>query len=111
MELASRFGGLSLGASGVGYSGFADDMRNKKPFMSRKGYVGLGPKIMAQGDLICIRFGAQVPYILRQSQGGGYTFVGEAYCDGIMDGEFMENSPPEVTFVICQLFRQRDAAA
>jgi hypothetical protein len=93
-------GGIISSNNQFWYYGWMDDMRNRRPFMSRKGYVGLGPAIMLPGDLICILFGAQVPYILRPSHDGKHTFVGEAYCDGIMDGEFMENSPPGEIFVI-----------
>lgn len=56
---------------------------------------------MQVGDTICILFGANFPYVLRRSEdGGSYTFVGEAYCDGIMDGEFMETDPREEFFNI-----------
>lgn len=53
-------------------------------------HFGLGPPDTEIGDRICILFGCSVPCILRPSKEGGgkyYTFVGEAYVYGRMDGE------------------------
>ena len=77
------------------------DMQNRRPFMSKQGYVGLGPASMRQRDVICVLFGAQVPYVLRDIEDGEYNFVGEAYCDGIMDGEIMEGARPMEVFKLC----------
>jgi hypothetical protein len=43
---------------------------------------------MQSGDIICVLLGARVPCVLR-SVDGGFKLIGEAYCDGIMDGEIM----------------------
>ena len=75
-------------------------MRNRRPFMSMKGYVGLGPAHMQPGDIICILCGATTPYVLRSYEDRRFMLVGEAYCDGIMDGEFMEENPEKETFFI-----------
>ncbi len=50
--------------------------------------LGLGPAILRKGDLCCVLFGAQVPFILR-SVGENYQLVGETYVHGIMKGEAM----------------------
>ncbi|KAJ4362260.1 hypothetical protein N0V83_010353 [Neocucurbitaria cava] len=55
-------------------------------------YFGLGPPDTVYGDRICILFGCSVPCILRpcldKVKGSSYyTFVGEAYIYGRMDGE------------------------
>lgn len=55
-------------------------------FRSTKGYVGLVPYWAEEGDLICILFGGQTPYVLRPFE-GGYIFVGDCYDHGIMNGE------------------------
>lgn len=56
-----------------------------------KGYIGVAPNRARQGDLIVIAFGSSVPFVLRpQEHGGKYTFVGEAYVHGIMEGQGME---------------------
>lgn len=62
-------------------------MRNKRPYLSNKGYVGMGPVTTQPGDIIVVLIGARVPYILRRGQQETYFLLGEAYCDGIMDGE------------------------
>ena len=53
-----------------------------------QGYVVLGPRSCEVGDLVCILHGCSVPVLLRrQDVGGNYTFVGECYVHGMMDGE------------------------
>ncbi|KAH9212055.1 heterokaryon incompatibility protein-domain-containing protein [Leptodontidium sp. 2 PMI_412] len=62
-------------------------MVNMRPYLSNKGYVGMGPVTTQPGDIIAVFIGARVPYILRRGQQETYFLLGEAYCDGIMDGE------------------------
>lgn len=62
------------------------------PFVSSKGYVGLGPPGAQPGDMICIIYGLGVPMLLRNNGVGEEdtcVLVGEMYVHGIMDGEFM----------------------
>jgi len=54
-----------------------------------RGYVGLAPEDVKEGDVICILFGGKVPYALRPRD-GHYLFLGECYVHGIMDGEAMD---------------------
>jgi hypothetical protein len=71
-------------------------------FVSKKGYLGLAPGKTRPGDLICILFGGQSPFILRKDQeqmihqerlleifGGDsmHHLIGESYVHGLMDGE------------------------
>ncbi len=66
-------------------------------FISRKGFIGLGPENMQVGDIVHIFLGANVPFVLRprpqqtavSEQGTAYEFVGNCYVQGIMDGEAM----------------------
>lgn len=37
-------------------------------FVSKKGFLGLAPGKARLGDLICILFGGQTPFILRKDQ-------------------------------------------
>ncbi|KAH7089903.1 heterokaryon incompatibility protein-domain-containing protein [Paraphoma chrysanthemicola] len=60
--------------------------RNKKLFRTVKGYIGLGPPGMVEGDKICIIFGCKVPLLLREVD-GNYILVGECYVFGMMQGE------------------------
>ncbi|KAH7124993.1 heterokaryon incompatibility protein, partial [Dactylonectria estremocensis] len=66
------------------------EMRNKRPYLSKEGYVGMGPVTTAPGDVIAVLVGARVPFVLRPKGAGKFSFLGEAYCDGIMDGEITE---------------------
>ena len=53
--------------------------------LTKKGYLGLGPRRARGGDLVCILYGCSVPVIIRK-YGQGYRFVGESYIHGLMDG-------------------------
>jgi hypothetical protein len=68
------------------------EMRGKRPFLSRLGYVGMGPQYMRTGDVIVIFNGASVPFIVRPVGKDRFRLMGECYCDGIMYGEFVKNS-------------------
>ena len=61
--------------------------RGRKPFVTKNGHLGLGLGHVEPGDAIAVLIGCQVPFVLRKSVGGRYQIVGEAYVDGIMDGE------------------------
>ena len=71
----------------------------RRPFITSKGYLGLGPAGMQNGDVVAIVFGSEVPLILRE-ENGHYTLVGEAYVDRIMDGEVMHMGFKVMTFDI-----------
>ncbi|KAL6877644.1 heterokaryon incompatibility protein domain-containing protein [Trichoderma longibrachiatum] len=68
----------------------------RKLYRTAAGYVGLGPTRMRAGDSVVIFRGGTTPHILRKlygdSQGKTYEYVGEAYCDGLMDGEVLERT-------------------
>jgi hypothetical protein len=59
----------------------------RKPFVTVKGHLGLGLDRNKPGDVIAILIGSQVPFVLRKGVDRKYQIVGEAYVDGIMDGE------------------------
>jgi hypothetical protein len=61
-------------------------------FMSEKGYMGLAPITTRAGDAVCILFGGQVPFILRERDDFGHSMIGECYVHGIMDGEAIGNT-------------------
>lgn len=64
-------------------------MEGKRPFLTQMGYLGMGPVEGKPGDLVVVFCGGHIPFVLRPEPDGQdmYSFVGEAYCDGIMDGE------------------------
>ena len=59
---------------------------------TKSGRKGTSTRYCRPGDLVCILFGGNIPYILRKTTNDTnerYLFVGEAYIDGVMDGEMM----------------------
>ena len=72
---------------------------HRKFFRTKKGFIGLGPRSMRQGDLVCILHGGRVPFILRK-EGSHYRLVGESYVHGIMEGEAMTKDAEVREFVI-----------
>jgi hypothetical protein len=58
----------------------------RKLFSTGNGFLGLGPRVLKEGDVCCILFGAPVPFVLRRV-GDQYKLVGEAYVHGVMKGE------------------------
>ncbi|KAI1260313.1 hypothetical protein F5Y18DRAFT_260602 [Xylariaceae sp. FL1019] len=69
-------------------------MAGRRPFKTQNGYVGLGPSDLAVGDTLAIPYGAPVPFVFRPIEEGdkrnSFRLVGETYCFGIMDGEYMK---------------------
>lgn len=55
--------------------------------VTQNGRLACVPKDSRKGDLLCVLFGGEVPYVLRPSGNGYYAIVGECYVDGIMHGE------------------------
>lgn len=51
------------------------------------GWLCLLPENSRVGDSIILASGGRVPLIVRATDDGYYTFIGEAYIHGIMDGE------------------------
>ena len=62
--------------------------KNRKFARTEKGYYVLGPKVMEEGDIICVLFGGKLPFCLRPWR-DQYLLVGECYVHGLMDGEAM----------------------
>lgn len=58
-------------------------------FKTEIGYIGLGPRAMKTGDIVCVLFGCRIPMILRP-ENNYYLLVSEAYVHGIMNGEAIE---------------------
>jgi hypothetical protein len=73
----------------------------QRPFISHSGYVGLSPARSNPGDGVYVVFGANIPFVFREHPDGYCQLIGEAYVDGIMDGEFMLSNPaPETLYVL-----------
>jgi hypothetical protein len=74
----------------LNYMKVLKSLYDRRPFSSTEGYVGLAPAHSKSGDIICILFGADFPFIIRKAAKGQYELVGEAFVYGIMDGEGLE---------------------
>ena len=59
---------------------------------TRDGYMGLVPAAARVGDEICVFFGGQVLYVMRERNRcpGAWEFIGECYVDNMMDGRAYE---------------------
>ncbi len=60
------------------------------------GLLGWFNKNARVGDTVAILFGSSMPCILRGQLSGGYSIVGQAIVDGLMDGEFLKGNPQPV---------------
>ncbi|KAF5617314.1 heterokaryon incompatibility 6 OR allele [Fusarium tjaetaba] len=66
-------------------------MQGKRPFLTKMGYLGMGPVEGKSGDAVVVFCGGRIPFVLRpvggSSELGKFVYIGEAYCDRVMDGE------------------------
>lgn len=65
--------------------------KNRGFFMTKSGYVGLGPRWMRERDQVVIFNGAETPFLLRKhdaNEAETWKLVGDCYVDGWMDGEY-----------------------
>lgn len=66
-------------------------MQVKRPFLTKTGYLGMGPIEGRSGDVVVVFCGGRIPFVLRPLEGprgrDEFLYIGEGYCDGIMDGE------------------------
>lgn len=82
----------------------------RRLFLTDTGYVGLGPEHMEAGDTIVVILGGSVAHALRPRKSSysvgtdddgpvssSWSYVGEVYCDGVMDGELVAQQTREVT--------------
>ncbi|KAK6218965.1 heterokaryon incompatibility protein [Colletotrichum tabaci] len=82
------------------YSENMDKMTGRRPYVTRQGYLGMAPGGARPGDAVVIPLGSRIPYVLRPSgDGTTYEFVGEAYCDGVMDGEMLTKRRRETILI------------
>ncbi|KAF1942827.1 hypothetical protein EJ02DRAFT_421800 [Clathrospora elynae] len=63
-------------------------------FITKMGYMGIGPPHMAPGDQVWFLYGGKVPFIMRKTESQNVNdgrhklhIVGDAYVHGVMDGE------------------------
>ncbi|OCK93283.1 uncharacterized protein K441DRAFT_566531, partial [Cenococcum geophilum 1.58] len=64
----------------------------RKLFITRKGYLGLGPGALQEGDVVCVLFVQKdhCPFVLRRCEDASCLLVGECYVHGFMQGEVVK---------------------
>jgi hypothetical protein len=67
-------------------------MENQTFFITRSGYIGIGPAQTRDGDQVWVFNGGNVPFVMRKLEAEKMeclqlTLTGDAYVHGIMDGE------------------------
>jgi hypothetical protein len=69
-----------------------DRWSSKRCFcITNSGALACVPKATRHGDIICVLFGGEVPYVLRPTGTGRFLVVGECYVHGIMKGESLSH--------------------
>ncbi|KAI1302719.1 heterokaryon incompatibility protein-domain-containing protein [Xylaria venustula] len=79
---------------------------DKRPFLTKNGFVGLGPARIETGDIVAVLEGFNSVYLLREPNVSmsdlkawvdpktlGHRLIGEAYVNNLMDGEAVDPSP------------------
>lgn len=89
----------SIGANGEVKAGqyieFHGAMLNacggRRYFNTDNGRLGLGPDDCQAGDVVVLFLGGHTPFVIRRNDGKAtYSFIGESYVQGLMDGEALE---------------------
>jgi hypothetical protein len=64
--------------------------RNRCFFRTSTRLQGIGPQCIQHGDLLCVFYGATVPFVIRPDGEGRYLVVGECFVHEIMAGKVIE---------------------
>ena len=62
--------------------------------------IGTGPEGLRIGDIICVLYSGDVPFILHPDGQGHYALIGECYVSGIMQGEALDMGLEEREFLL-----------
>ena len=73
---------------------YAWTAHDRRVFITEKGFYGIGPPLLKEGDCVAVFQGVIVPYCLRPTEGKGYKLVGVCYVHGIMRGEVFDPTDP-----------------
>jgi hypothetical protein len=69
------------------------NIRNRRFFTSKEGYIGITSPGTLPGDKVCIFLGGNTPFIVRETsspmteEGRRFLLLSEAYVHGLIDGE------------------------
>lgn len=69
---------------------------------TKRGFIGTVPRLAKKGDVVCVLYGGQTPFILRPSESrpGLYRLIGDTYVHGLMQGEALSMDLKETKFEI-----------
>lgn len=70
-------------------------MTGRSLFVTKKGYIGIGPDNVQDGDVIMIFFNANVPFILRPSPSSRFVILGDSYVHDIAGNKEMLSAAAE----------------
>ena len=59
---------------------------NRTRFTMEGGAIGVGPNTMRKDDLVCVLYGGDISFIIRQVEAKGYLLMGECYIWELMRG-------------------------
>lgn len=65
-------------------------LKGRRLFITMGGRFGLGPKDLAQRDVLAILFGLDIPLILRETEENVYRVIGNDFVGGVMHGELFK---------------------
>ncbi|KAH8803393.1 hypothetical protein F5884DRAFT_805359 [Xylogone sp. PMI_703] len=73
----------------------------RKFCITENGNLACVPKTAQPGDVICVLFGGEVPYVLRPGLNDTYSVIGECYMNDIMHGEGLSSDTAAIEFRLC----------
>ncbi|KAI0490017.1 HET-domain-containing protein [Xylaria cf. heliscus] len=73
--------------------------RHRRFFITKNGYMGLGPRDTKIGDSIILLQGHQAPILARAAAGTHWKVVGDSYVHGIMDGSVFKPEKCELVWL------------
>jgi hypothetical protein len=78
-------------------------------YLTQDGAPGLAPVAARPGDHVTVLIGCSTPMVLRPTKEGNYKVVGEAYCDGFIDGKALFGPFPDSFEVVSRHSPSEDA--
>ena len=71
---------------------------NRRFFRTVAGRFGWAPDQARPGDQICVFYGGDYPFVIREGGSGCHEIIGDGYLHGFMDGEAMDSTFKEREF-------------
>lgn len=82
---------------------FHDAVRRRSRYRrlgaTNKGYFGALPETADIGDWVCMFYGGNHLFVIRECE-GGFEYIGHAYVDGLMNGECLELKCEERSIIL-----------